>query len=265
MRASSDLKPLQAPQLPQLFPRLARAARLAYGAVGALAVLTLWSSILDAPRLRDFGAGFAPMPPAASLAFLLLACSFFSASGENRRQRRASFAAAAAAALIALLSLVEYAAGTGLGMNFAFVTAWRGIAPAGIAPAPAFALLLLAVATPLLGFSLPGAFATLCAAFALAAGRPSPWLIETLSGRGTGAVVTRWLLPAAFGVPLAIGWMRLLAEREGLFSEAFGMALFTVVMIAAFSALVLWVARTLDLSAARRAEAEEQAGQQGEL
>ena len=300
---------LQAPQaLPgSLFPRLTRAAQLACSGVAALAVLTMWGWILDAPRLRDFGAGYTPMPPASALGFLLLACSFLSASEENERQRRASYAAAAAAALIALLSLVEHAAGTGLGMNFAFVTAWRGVVPPSIAPAPALAMLLLAVAmplardvhwlrvpansliamltgslaffallgwslrmlrldiaAPLLGFSLPGALATLFAAFALAAGRPSPWLIETLSGRGTGAVVTRWLLPAAFGVPLAIGWMRLLAEREGLFSEAFGMALFTVVMIAAFSALVLWVARTLDRSAARRAQAEEQAGEQRE-
>jgi hypothetical protein len=100
------------------------------------------------------------------------------------------------------------------------------------------------IAAPLLGFSLPGALCTLLAAFGVAAHRPGRWLVETLSGRGTGAVVTRWLLPAAFGVPLVSGWIRLLAEREGLFSEAFGMALFTLVMIVVFSALVLWVART---------------------
>ena len=307
MRVPQDSRQLQAPPLPPLFPRLGRAARLAYGAVAVLAVLTLWGWILDAPRLRDFGADFPPMPLAAALGFLLLACSFFSASRDNRRERRASYAAAAAAALIALLSLFEDAAGSNLGMNFAFVTAWRGIVPAGMGVAPALAMLLLAVASPLvhdtrwlrlpansliavltggvaffallglslrmlrldiaaplLGFPLPAALATLLAAFALAAGRPSPWLIETLSGRGTGAVVTRWLLPAAFGVPVVIGWMRLVAEREGLFSEAFGMALFTVVMIAAFSALVLWVARTLDRSAAQRAQAEEQAGEQRE-
>ncbi len=307
MRVPQDPRQLQAEPLPPLFPRLGRAARFAYGAVAVLAVLTMWGWILDAPRLRDFGADFPSMPLAAALGFLLLACSFFSASRDDQRKRRASYAAAALAALIALLSLVETVAGNSLGMNFAFVTAWRGIVPAGMGMAPALAMLLLAVATPLahdvrwwrlpansliailtggvaffallglslrmlrldiaaplLGFPLPAALATLLAAFALAAGRPSPWLIETLSGRGTGAVVTRWLLPAAFGVPLVIGWTRVLAEREGLFSEAFGMALFTVVMIGVFSALVLWVARTLDRSAAQRAQAEEQAGEQRE-
>jgi PAS domain-containing protein len=39
------------------------------------------------------------------------------------------------------------------------------------------------------------------------------------------------------------------------------MALFTTVMIAAFGALVLWVARTLDDHERKRAQAEEQAGE----
>lgn len=124
--------------------------------------------------------------------------------------------------------------------------------------------LRLDIAAPLLGFSLPGAAATLLASLALAAGRPSPWLIATLTGRSTGAEVTRWLLPAALVVPLVVGWFRLIAEREGLFGEAFGTALFTFSMMASFSALVLWVARTLDRSAAQRAQAEEQAGEQRE-
>jgi len=95
-------------------------------------------------------------------------------------------------------------------------------------------------------------------------GRPTPWLIDTLSSRRTGAVVTRWLLPAAFFVPMTIGWIRLLAEREGLFGEAFGMSLFTFIIIGTFSALVLWVARTLDRIAAQRAQAEVQADEQRE-
>ncbi|HXJ51560.1 MAG TPA: ATP-binding protein, partial [Burkholderiales bacterium] len=61
-----------------------------------------------------------------------------------------------------------------------------------------------------------------------------------------------------------IGWIRLLAEREGLFGEAFGMSLFTFIIIGTFSALVLWVARTLDRIAAQRAQAEVQADEQRE-
>ena len=85
-----------------------------------------------------------------------------------------------------------------------------------------------------------------------------------LSGPRTGAVVTRWLLPAAFAVPLAVGWMRLVAEREGVFGEAFGMALFTMLMIALFSALILWVAHTLERAERQRAAAEGAASEQRE-
>src|SRR5207253_9929039 len=53
-------------------------------------------------------------------------------------------------------------------------------------------------------------------------------------------------------------------EREGLFGEAFGMALFTLVMIAWFSSLIVWVARTLDQAAAQRAQAEGAATEQRE-
>src|SRR5258708_17187631 len=101
-------------------------------------------------------------------------------------------------------------------------------------------------------------------AIALGTGRPSEWLLDTLSSKRVGAQVTRWLLPAAFVVPIAVGWMRLYAEREGLFGEAFGMALFTLVMIAWFSSLILWVAGTLDQAAAQRAQAEGAATEQRE-
>src|ERR687884_403171 len=173
-----------------LVPRLERISRAAYGIVAALGALAIWGWALGVPVLRDLGADFAPMSPAAALAFVLLATSFFAA---ERGRRKGALAAAA-----------------------------------------------------------------------LATARPSAWLLDTLASKRTGAVVTRWLLPAAFVVPIAVGWMRLYAEREGLFGEAFGMALFTMVMIAWFSSLIIWVARTLDHAAAQRAQAEGAASEQRE-
>ena len=267
-------------------------------------MVTLWGWVLGLPRLRDLGADFSPMPPGACLAFVLLACSFFEPRQRVSWIAAGAAAAATLVSVVPLgfvretlapvpaLAMMLLALGTPLAREAKREPSSNARSPwsaerrrqprllrlpvasavAVLAGGIAFFALLglslrmlrLDIAAPLLGFSLPGAAATLLAAGALAAGRPSAWLMETLSGRGTGAVVTRGLLPAAFGVPLAIGWMRLLAEREGLFSEAFGMALFTVVMIAAFSALIVWVARTLDASAAQRVQAEEQAGEQRE-
>jgi len=283
--------------------RLTRVSRAAYGAVAAIGAAALWGWALGVPALRDLGADFAPMVPAAALASLLLAASFFAAQAGRARS---AAVAAGLAALIALLTVTEALSGLPLGSSFPWLAA-QGEAPgrmsipacltvllvalvtplardrtvfgvsvnglgAGIIGTIAFFALLglslrvlrFDVAAPLLGFSAPAAVATMLAAIALAAGRPSPWLIDTLTSRRTGAVVTRWLLPAAFGVPLAIGWMRLFAEREGLFGEAFGMALFTLLMIFWFGALILWVARTLDQSAAQRAQAEGEATEQRE-
>ena len=288
-----------------LVPALARIASAAYGLVALLAACALWGWVLDVPWLRDLGAEAAPMPPAAALALLLIAGSF--AAAQNG-VRRGSLAAAALAAAIAALTLVEHFSRVSLGMTVEWLApSGAGEAPALMAPAACFTLIVLAlaaplrrdarafglpiaslaafavgavaffallglslrllrfdVAAPLLGFSAPEALAIMLAALGLAAGRPSQWLLDTLSSRRTGAVVTRWLLPAAFLVPLAVGWLRLAAEREGVFGEAFGMALFTALMIAWFGALILWVAHTLDQVAAQRAQAEEEAGESRE-
>src|SRR5687768_16635362 len=282
-----------------LLRRLDRISRIAYGLAAFIAAPALLGWALEAPRLRDLGADFAPMPPAEAFAYLLLALSFFASHRDDYRSRRAAYSAAAAAAAIALFALVEGVSGEPLGMRFGgpaalspatcvlllalsvitplsrdarlFGVSANGLAACAIGGAAAFALLgaslrLLRfdIGAPLLDFSGPGAVAAVLASFALAAGRPGPWLVETLSSRRAGAVTTRWLLPPAILVPTTIGWVRLFAEREGLFSEAFGMSLFTALMVATFSALALWVARTLDRIEAQRARAEEHADQQRE-
>jgi len=284
--------------------RLARVSRGAFGIVAALGAAAIWGWALGVAALRDLGADFAPMSPAAALALVLLATSFFAA---ERGRPGSARVAAALAALIGVLTLAETLVGLPVGMSFSWLAPPGGEMPARLSIAACITLILLAlvtplerernvfgapatslvaavvgalaffallglslrvlrfdIAAPLLGFSAPAAVATMLAAIGLAAARPSVWLLDTLASKRTGAVVTRWLLPAAFVVPIAVGWMRLYAEREGLFGEAFGMALFTLVMIAWFSSLILWVARTLDQAAAQRAQAEGAATEQRE-
>jgi PAS domain S-box-containing protein len=280
----------------RLIAGLARAALISYGLAAALGALVLWGWALDLAPLRDLGAQFPPMPPAAALGMILLAGSFL---GAERGEKRGACAAAAVAALIGALSLAGVPLDLGLPapelmspaaaiamLALALVTPLAGDRKvfgrisgigasglvAGLVGLVAFFALLgmslrmlrFDLAAPLLGFSAPGALAALLAAMALAAARPGAWLLEVLTGRSTGAVVTRWLLPAAFAVPLVVSWMRLIAEREGLFGEAFGMALFTLLMIALFSALILWVAHRLDAAERSRAAAEGQASEQRE-
>src|SRR2546423_7866344 len=286
-----------------LIPRLERTSQTAYGLVALLGAMALWGWALDIAVLRDLGADFAPMSPSAALAFVLLATSFFAAQRARSRSAWVAAALAGTLGALTLMETLaglplgmafEWLAPRGAvpaRMSVAacvtllllalvtplardtkvFGVSANGLAAGVIGAVAFFALLGLSlrvlrfdIAAPLLGFSAPAAVATMLAAIALAAARPSPWLIDTLTSSHTGAVVTRWLLPAAFVVPLAVGWMRLFAEREGLFGEAFGMALFTVLMIVSFSALVIWVARTLDHAAAQRAQAEGAASEQPE-
>jgi PAS domain S-box-containing protein len=274
----------------KLLSRLTRVAYAAYGLAAMLAAMALWGWAIDVRWLRDLGADFAPMPTSAGLAFILLAAGFVAS---DRGRRRAAVAACALSAMIAGAALADALLGLPIEMGIsptasvailllalvtplpsrarAFGISLHGTVAALVGAAAFFALLGLSlrvlrfdIAAPLLGFSAPGALATMLAAIALAAARPTPWLIDTLYGRRTAAVVTRWLLPAAFIVPLAVGWTRLAAEREGLFGEAVGMTLFTTVMIVAFGILILWVANTLEHLERRRAQAEVQAGESRE-
>ncbi|MCD6043508.1 MAG: conserved hypothetical two-component hybrid sensor and regulator, partial [Burkholderiales bacterium] len=230
----------------KLLSRLTRFAHAAFGLVAALAAAALWGWTSGLDWLRHLGADFAPMSAASAIALMLLAASFLAA---ERRRTRASYAASFLAAAIALGALAENALALRTGIGISVVAAATLLLLALVTPLPRsarlfgvsvhgaaatvagaiafFALLGLSlrvlrfdVAAPLLGFSAPGALATMFAALGLAAARPTSWLLETLIGRRTGAVVTRWLLPAAFVVPLAVGWTRLFAEREGLFGEA---------------------------------------------
>ena len=271
----------------EILSRLTRSAHAAFGLVAALAAMALWGWAVHVPVLRDLGADFAPMSAAAAFAFLLIAGSFLAA---ERSRRVSAHVAAGLAAALAIAALVEHYLVLSLNLQIAPAASVTLLVLALVTPLPRgtkalgvplqgaaaaliggvafFALLGLSlrvlrfdIPAPLLGFSAPGALAAMLAAAGLAAARPTVWLLETLAGRRTGAVVTRWLLPAAFIVPLAVGWTRLLAEREGLFGEAVGMALFTTMMIAGFGALILWVARTLDHHERKRAQAEEQAGE----
>ena len=271
----------------KLLSRMTRSAHIAFGLVAALAAMAIWGWAMHVPVLRDFGADFAPMSAAAALAFLLLAGSFLAA---ERGRRVSACVAAGLCAALALAGLADHYLRLGLQIDIAPAAAVTLLVLALVTPLPRgtrafgiplqgaaagligavafFALLGLSlrilrfdIPAPLLGFSAPGAFAAMLAALGLAAARPTSWLLETLAGRRTAAVVTRWLLPAAFIVPLTVGWTRLVAEREGLFGEAVGMALFTTMMIAGFGALILWVARALDDHERKRAQAEEQAGE----
>ncbi|MBI3839223.1 MAG: GGDEF domain-containing protein [Planctomycetia bacterium] len=86
-------------------------------------------------------------------------------------------------------------------------------------------------------------------------------VMAPITSQRMGGPMARILLPAAVGVPLLIGWLRLQGEQLGLYRVEFGMAMHTVSTIVAFAVLVWYCARMLNQAdeqreLARRAEHE---------
>src|SRR5262249_58846972 len=77
------------------------------------------------------------------------------------------------------------------------------------------------------------------------AAQPDVGLMALLLSDGPGGSTLRRLLPAAFGVPFAIGWLRLHGQRMGLYGTEFGTAIFVVTTILVLSAVILKTAASL--------------------
>lgn len=88
-------------------------------------------------------------------------------------------------------------------------------------------------------------------------------LMAMIRGNSAAGVLVRRLLPAAFIVPLVLGWLRLLGQRAGLFGTEFGTELLVVTVVFIFVVFIWWSTRTvIRLDAGRaRAEAELRASE----
>jgi PAS domain-containing protein len=94
------------------------------------------------------------------------------------------------------------------------------------------------------------AIAVLCA-------RPDRGPMAVVTSESAGGVVARRLLPAAVGLPVLLGWLRLMGERAGLWTFPTGWGLLVVTTLALFVVIIWRSARTLHLTDARREQAEE--------
>lgn len=74
-----------------------------------------------------------------------------------------------------------------------------------------------------------------------------------------GGIVARRLIPAAFLVPITVGWLRLAGERAGLYDTAFGLSIVVVSHIVIFTAVTAWVTWSLDREYRRRLGVEHTA------
>ncbi len=81
--------------------------------------------------------------------------------------------------------------------------------------------------------------------FGLLFARPDRGLMAIVTSDTAGGVTMRRLIPAAIGIPVAVGYARLIGERIGFYYFEFGLALMTVSSITLLIILVWWNSRSL--------------------
>jgi signal transduction histidine kinase len=86
--------------------------------------------------------------------------------------------------------------------------------------------------------------------------RPERGLMVVLASDTTGGVLGRRILPAAFLVPLALGWLLLWGEQAGLYGIRLGLVIFAVSNVAVLTVLIVWTATSLFYSDRLRQQAE---------
>jgi signal transduction histidine kinase/CheY-like chemotaxis protein len=149
----------------------------------------------------------------------------------------------------------------------------RGIRPSELLALAAGWIALLALigysysAIALTGIEsfIPMALITAVAFFLISAGvlaaRPAVGIMAVLTNAGSGGGMARRLLPAAILIPYLVGWLRWMAQQQGMFEEVMGLSLFVLTNIMIFTALIWWNAAGLNRAdaALQRARAEAEA------
>jgi PAS domain S-box-containing protein len=197
------------------------AARVLAGTVVVSGALTLaehvWSIDLG---LVATGSGRIGLPAAASFVLLGIALLLLSRRSPNARFRAVHQVLAVITLVAALVPLVGYLYGADELYGIAQYTR--------IAWSTAASLLVLAVGVLL--------------------ARPREGLMAVVTADDPGGALVRRLLGPMVLIPLGLGWLRLAGERSNWFDPGAGTSLTMLVVIVAFSALVVlgghWVSRS---------------------
>jgi hypothetical protein len=92
---------------------------------------------------------------------------------------------------------------------------------------------------------------------------PDRGLAAIFSSDSFGAIVLRRLVPAAFLVPIVIGWFRMEGQKAGWYGTEFGLALMVAVHVMIFSVVIYLSAKEIDRIAIARQDAERAANLPG--
>lgn len=150
------------------------------------------------------------MAPHSALALFILGCALLLSSVEAKGGFRPAQFLALIPAVISLAAVAGYL--------YSVVSLYRIASYTGMALHTAIAVFLLSVGVILTP--------------------PDRAIAAIISSNGLGGVVVRRLLPAAFLVPLGIGWIRMEGQKAGLYGTEFGLALMATSCVLVFSVVI---------------------------
>lgn len=203
--------------------RRRRAAKLAAAAVTTVGVTTVAGYLLGRNLGLDqilFGGELEGnrIAPNTGFNFVLVGLALLLLDVEAHGRLRPSHVLATASGLIALLAAIGYLYGAvylyGVGAHF----------PMALNTAIAFVVLDLGILHA----------------------RPDRGIMALVTGEGVGAAAARRLLPAAFAIPIAMGWLRLMGQRAGLYGTEVGLTLLVLAIALVFVVIALAFVAQLD-------------------
>jgi len=168
------------------------------------------------------------MAPHTAISFAALGCALILLPAESKRGYRPAHFLTLVPAFISLSAIVGYL--------YSVVSFYRVTSYTGMALHTAVAIFLLSN----------------CVFFLY----PDRGLAALISSDGFGGLLVRRLLPVAFVVPVAIGWIRMEGQKAGFYGTEFGLSMMVTLNILVFS-ITIYAAGRLHQIAAARAESEE--------
>lgn len=216
-----------------------RIAHLLAGTVALIGLLTLTEYALgrnlgiDQLLFQEAGAAVGTsspgrMAPNTALNFLLVGIALGILDLETRRGYRPAQFFVLAAIVISLLALIGYLYGEAALFGIASYTQ----------------------------MALHTAVAFLLLSFGILFTRPGRGLMQIVVSDTAAGFLLRRMLPAAMGVPILLGYVRLLGERAALYDTVFGLALMVISTTLIFVVLIYQGARSLYRTDAERIQAE---------
>ena len=168
------------------------------------------------------------MAPNTALCFLLVAGAMLLRDGPRHWAYRVAAVMTLAAGCVAMLALIGYA------YDVDGLTGVGEFIPMAVNTAVGFLVLCLGV----LG------------------GCPEREPVSTILADTDGGFMARRLLPAAFFLPLFVGWLCNQGEAAGYYGPRFGVTVYTLAIIVLFISLIWWTARYLHKLDLKRERAE---------